>query len=51
MPLARNLIKFAASPQGRKLLGQAKKIATDPKQRERLAAVRRAVAARRAASK
>ncbi|MCW2973107.1 MAG: hypothetical protein JWN72_1380 [Thermoleophilia bacterium] len=48
MPLARNLIKFAASPQGRKLIGQARRIATDPRQRERVAAVKSAIARRRA---
>ena len=51
MPLARNLIKFAASPQGRKLIGQAKRVATDPKQRERLAAVKQAIAQRRSSAK
>ncbi|MBC7461844.1 MAG: hypothetical protein H7287_10825 [Thermoleophilia bacterium] len=49
MPLARNLIKFAASPQGRKLIGQARRIATDPKQRQRVSAVKAAIARRRAA--
>jgi len=47
MPLVRTLIKLAASPQGRTVIGHARRIAADPKQRERLEAVKVAVAKHR----
>ncbi len=34
------LLKFARSPQGRKLISEARKAAQDPKNRERLAKAR-----------
>jgi hypothetical protein len=37
------LIKFARSPPGRRLIGEAQKIARDPNNRERLARVRTTV--------
>ncbi len=35
MPLLGRLIRLAASPQGRKLIGQAQKAVLDPKNRQR----------------
>lgn len=34
------LVKLASSPQGRKLLGQAQRAASDPKNRERIQQLR-----------
>jgi hypothetical protein len=41
------IAQFARSPQGRKLAGQAKRWASDPKNRQKIDDVRRRVASRR----
>jgi hypothetical protein len=41
------IAKFARSPQGRKLAGQAKKWASDPKNRQKIDDARRRLASRR----
>jgi hypothetical protein len=38
--LLRNAIRFARSPQGKRLIAEAKKAARDPKNKQRIAQVR-----------
>ena len=45
--LMSRIAQFARSPQGRKLAGQAKRWASDPKNRQKIDDVRRRVASRR----
>jgi hypothetical protein len=40
MAMIGRLLKLAQSPQGRKLIGEARRAASDPKNRERLAKAR-----------
>ena len=45
--LMSRIAKFARSPQGRKLAGEAKRWASDPKNRQKIDDVRRRVGSRR----
>ncbi len=47
MSLLRSAVRFARSPQGQRVLAQAKKVASDPKNKEKIDQLRERVAAAR----
>jgi hypothetical protein len=47
MPLMQTITRFAASPQGRRMVGKAKRYAQSPEGRAKLEQVRRQMAQRR----
>lgn len=47
MSLFSSAVRFARSPQGRRAIAQAKKLASDPKNKQKLEDLRRRVAAGR----
>jgi len=47
MPLMSSIARFARSPQGQRLARQAMRMAQDPKNREKIAQVRKDLAVRR----
>jgi hypothetical protein len=51
MPLLSKLARFAASPQGRRLVNKAKAYAQSPEGRARIEKARQQIAARRSATK
>jgi hypothetical protein len=49
MPLFRQIVRYARSPQGRRAIAQAARYARSPEGRARIEQIRRQVAARRQA--
>lgn len=47
MSLLSSAVRFARSPQGQRVLAQAKKVASDPKNKEKIDQLRERVAAAR----
>ena len=47
MPLMQTIARFAASPQGRRMVGKAKRYAQSPQGRAKMEQVRRQLAERR----